>query len=84
VVGAVACAGVRGCWLQQTGRGPGAPLRPAQVARAEEVGRLFTMFLTHPALALCLLLGHTEPEPQLLSQLQARPGPPGPPVHKLC
>jgi len=54
------------------------------VARAEEVGRLFTMFLTHPALALCLLLGHTEPEPQLLSQLQARPGPPGPPVHKLC
>ena len=44
-----------------------------QVARPEEVGRLFTMFLAHPALALCLLLGHAEPEPDLLSKLQASP-----------
>lgn len=31
------------------------------------------MFLAHPALALCLLLGHAEPEPDLLSKLQAAP-----------
>ena len=37
------------------------------------MGRLFTMFLAHPALALCLLLGHAEPEPDLLSKLQAAP-----------
>ena len=35
------------------------------------MGRLFTMFLAHPALALCLLLGHAEPESDLLSKLQA-------------
>lgn len=52
-----------------------------QVARPEEAGRLFTMFLTHSALALCLLLGHPEPEPQLLSQLQVGAAPPASQSH---
>ena len=46
-----------------------------QAPRPEEAGRLFTMFLAHPTLALCLLLGHAEPEPDLLSKLQAAPAP---------
>ncbi|KAK9806282.1 hypothetical protein WJX72_008437 [[Myrmecia] bisecta] len=44
--------------------------QPPEVMRPQQAGRLFTLFLTLPAVAVCFLAGESNPEPQTLVQLQ--------------